>query len=486
VTTTPAGHEDIAAEQAVLLQILDQISRRQENAICLFQGGIPMIGDRERSMILNFYEKTKNTEPDKLNKIGVLALLSGQQLEAVPTIEDYLFGRLWLAVQDREDPVPIIKDVGENIRKWGPSHFMTEGSGAWGYCLPLLAAQQYKTALSFLAQAGGTEGLLEAVHLGLIFSMAGVEVSDLGEGIPSGPASGDLVTVWLSKYAQILESDPSPGLTASLQYLLRIPSQKDSQDQIAALIARHPDRVDFFAGTLDSLLSRQQSELDKFLPPNEVASILDTTADIFKEQSADFNKAQLSAKLLMLAHRYSKLTELLIQMITPTDAFDNEKIYWNEQSQSFYDAHLSRRSVVVEHLESCHKMNLAYTLKTLLELRRFFDFRRQGKFEEAFSVVAATELLPLRQDQLDANQGKFKDYHPALKAAFPTILSAAIECLYERYRRLKSESRGITVEVEAHLRELAMCARILFLFSGLINMPGTCRNSITQMRANMI
>jgi hypothetical protein len=172
--------------------------------------------------------------------------------------------------------------------------------------------------------------------------------------------------------------------------------------------------------------------------------------------------------------------------LTLTDVFDYEKKFWTEQSQSFYDIHLARRSVVVEHLEACHKMHLVSTLKTMLELRSFFDLRRQGKFEEAFSVVAATDLLPLRQDQLDAKQGRFKEFHPVLKDAFPSVLSAAVECLYERYMRLKSESRGMTVEVEAHLRELAMYARILFLFAGLINMPGTCRNNIAQMRANMV
>jgi hypothetical protein len=207
----------------------------------------------------------------------------------------------------------------------------------------------------------------------------------LGEGVSSGPASRDLVTVWLSKYAQFLESDastgldPSAGLAASLQYLLRIPTKKDSEDQIAALIARTPDRVEFLEGTLDSLLSRQHSELDKFLSPNEVASILTTAADIFKKQSADFNKAQLSAKLLMLAYRYSQLTELLIQMIAPVDALYHEKMFWDEQSQSFYDTYLGKRSMVVEHLESCQKMDLAFTLETMLELRCFFNLRRHGK-----------------------------------------------------------------------------------------------------------
>jgi hypothetical protein len=77
VSTTPAGNEDIAAEQAVLVRVLDHISRRQGNAICLFQGDAPIIGEQERSVILNSYENTKNTEPNKSHKIAVLALLSG-------------------------------------------------------------------------------------------------------------------------------------------------------------------------------------------------------------------------------------------------------------------------------------------------------------------------------------------------------------------------------------------------------------------------
>ncbi|KAG7339399.1 Nup93/Nic96 nuclear pore complex protein [Nitzschia inconspicua] len=488
LASTPAGNTDLASERHVIQHILEDFRRRQgSNGVCIFQGGIPMIGAQERSTVLNMYENAKNMEPNNTNRIAVLALLSGQQLEAVPTIEDYIFGCLWSAVQDREDPVGRIKEVGESIRKWGPSYFATDDAGAWGYCLPLLSAQQFRTALSFLAEAGGFRGLLEAVHLGIVFSMANVQIADIvNDDGSKDPTSRDLVTLLLTNYAQRLEGDPSTGLSAALQYLLRIPSEKVRHQQIAALVVRSPDQVGFLAGSIDPLYRRQNAELDKFLSPKDVDEILDAAADTFKHQSSDSNKAMRAAELYMLAQNYPKLINFLIQLISPPDSLENGKDFWNNQARIFIEQYLTNRSTVVESLERANKMDLCYALKTMLQLRQFYDLRRQGKFEEAFSVVVTTELIPLRQEQVDSKTSAFKDLHPALKEAFPSMLTATVECLYEKFRRLKSESRGVTMEVETHLREIAMYARIIFIFSSFTNMPGTCRNNISQIRAAMV
>jgi Nup93/Nic96 len=487
LSATPAGIADFAAEQPVLHRIFDKLSRFQASNICIFQSGIPFVDDQERAAVLNFYERAKNMEPNNTHKINVLALLCGQQLESVATIEDYLFGRFWLAVQDRENSVALVKEVGESIRKWGPSYFAANDAGAWGYCLPLLCAQQFRTALSFLAEAGGAMGMVEAVHLGLIFTMAGVEVSDLDESDPVGPPCRDVATVLLTKYAQMLEMTPSVGIVAPLQYLLQIPKKSDLDDQIAGMLLRSSnENITILVGTPDSLNSRQQAELDKYLPSHEVDSILEAAADIIKRQAADKNKAFLSAKLYMLANCHVKTIEFLIQLVSPPDSLDNDKPYWDMEAHNFCDAFLTNHSVVLASLERSKRMDLPQALKAMLQLRRFFDLRRQGKFEEAFSIVAATDLLPLRQEQVDAKKSGFKDLHSAVKAAMPSTVSAAVECLYERYRRLQSESRGVSVELEAHLGEIKTYARIIFVFASLTNMPRTCINDISQMRANMV
>jgi hypothetical protein len=216
-------------EQSLVQRVVGNLAQLQRNASCVWETGNPMISRQETAAMEDLYEKARNLEPDNTFKIGVLALLSGNQLASSDTIEDYLFGRLSLALQS-DNPPPAIESIGASIRKYGPGHFGGPENGGWGYALPLLATQQFKTALTFLAEAGGPTGLLQATHLGLVLSMGRVALEDLGR--PSSSSAGDLATALLVKYATTLEQDPSLGVGAALEYLLRIPSKERSLKEV--------------------------------------------------------------------------------------------------------------------------------------------------------------------------------------------------------------------------------------------------------------
>lgn len=190
--------------------------------------GNPVASQQGRAAMVDFYEKTSNVEPKNRYKIEVLALLSGQKPASGDTIEDYLFGRLWLALQGENPPAEIEK-IGASIRKYGPEHFGgSEENGGWGFVLPLLASQQFKTALTYLATAGGPTGLLQAAHLGLILSMGGIPLDDLGQ--PS--SSIDLANELLVQYAATIEQDSSLGVAGALEYLIRITSKEQSLKEV--------------------------------------------------------------------------------------------------------------------------------------------------------------------------------------------------------------------------------------------------------------
>mmetsp|Transcript_18969 Transcript_18969/g.21437 ORF Transcript_18969/g.21437 Transcript_18969/m.21437 type:complete len:871 (+) Transcript_18969:38-2650(+) len=475
------------SEQPIVSHILNQLSQRQGAAYCMFEVGSPMISSGDRFDILNLYEKSKNLETNSTHKLGVLALLCGQRLESFSTVEDYLFGCLWLALLDKEDPVRQIETIGASIRKYGPSHFAADGSGEWGYVLPLIASQQFETALSYLAEAGGPTGLMQAVHLGIVFILAQVNVADLGNSSSSsrGSSSKDVVNTLLVNYATFSEREPSARVLASLAYLIKISNHEEMNYQIANLIYR--SQSEELTGVLDSVGNRIHAILDDILPSrDEVSTILVAAADLFKKEASDRTKAQFSAKLYMLGYRHTKLVQLLNESISPVNISDENKIFWTQQSKLFFDSYLSKRSSVVESIEREGKLNLIDTNQILIELRSFFDRYRQRQFLEAFEVVKNTGLLPLTQEDLNEKTSKFRDLDPILKEQFPTVLSAGVECLCEMFQRLKSESRGIPPAVGARLNELHFLARYLFLFAGLINMPSTCKNDIARMRANMI
>lgn len=481
LNATPAGREEFS-EQPILSAVIRELSHRQGTASCMFEVGSPMIGSEYRSTISNMYERTKNLEPNNTHKLSVLALLCGNQLESFSSVEDYLFGCLWVALMDRENPVEQIQQIGASVQKYGSSHFAADGAGEWNYVLPLIASQQFETALEYLAGEGGTTGLMQAAHLGIVFTLAQVDVSDLG-----GSAPRDIVTALLVNYAAITEREPSARVLAALQYLLQISNADESSYQIAHLIYRSsPDQIEILAGVLDAVGNRKQGELDKQLPTDKVSLILETAAELFKKQASDRSKADWSAKLFMLAYSHSKLVQLLNEQLSPVNVVDESKTYWMEQSELFYNAYLAKRTNVLDSIEREGKMSLIETNRCLLELRSFFDIYRQRKFEEAFARVSQTGLLPLSQDELNAKSSKFRDLDPILKAEFPSVLTAAFECICEIFHRLKSESRGRPSAALDRLKELQFLARYLFCYAGLINMPGSCKSDISRMKANMI
>jgi len=477
---TPAGGREEFLEPPVINRVINLLSQRQGNVYCMFEAGTPMIASEDRLAIFNIYEKTKNLEPNNTHKLGVLALLCGQQLESFSTVEDYLFGCLWLAVVDKEDPVGQIKVVGDSVRKYGPSHFVADGSGEWGYVLPLLASQQFETALSYLAEAGGPTGLLQAVHLGIVFELAGVDITDLNNALtPSVLSSKNVVTALLVEFSSLSER-----AIDSLQYVLKIPFHEDRKKQIANLIYRSPaDQMETLVGVLDAVGNRKCAILDEVLPENDVNTILVAAAELFKTQSSDLTA---SAKLYMLGYRHSKIIELLNENISPVHIFNDQTMYWKNQSDLFYQSYLSKRSTVIDSIEREGKLKLINTNRILIELRSFFDKYREKQFSDAFDILRNTGLLPSTQEKLNEMTSKYRDLDRVLKDQFPTVLSAGVECSCEIFLNLKSKSHGMSSAVDQRLRELQFSARILFIFAGLTNMPSTCKNDIVRMRANMI
>jgi Nup93/Nic96 len=457
----------------------------------MFEVGVPMVTAQDLDTVLNLYAKAKNMDGANHFKIGVLALLCGQLLSSFSTIEDYLFGRLWVALQDRENPVLEITEIGSSIRKYGPEYFGADENGGWAYALPLIASQQFNTALAYLAGAGGPSGLLQAVHLGLVFSLTGLEVTDLDRALTTGSPmkrslSEDFVTALLVNYAGLLEREPSAGVLVALQYLLKIPSKEKSMREVAALVFRSPDQMQVLAGSLNEAGERRNAELDKLLQAEDVSVVLGMAADMFKGLASIRSKAELSASLYMRAYLHAKLLQFLNQLMSPADVADADKDHWATQSQWFYNCFLAKTTLVLESVQRGGHMDLVATNQTLIEFRAFFNQVRLGRFEEAFDMISRTERLPLSSDALDTKISEFKDLDPILKDAFPAVLRSTVECLFEMHRRLKSESRRMSPTVEARLKDLQTTAKIMYLFASFTNMPATCRDDIRGLKARMI
>jgi hypothetical protein len=95
-------------------------------------------------------------------------------------------------------------------------------SGGWAYALPLLASQQYETALAYLAEAGGGLGLLQATHVGIAMDAAGLSLGDFasGEGQSCDSSSSSRETILPILVASYSASLQELDAGAALKYLV--------------------------------------------------------------------------------------------------------------------------------------------------------------------------------------------------------------------------------------------------------------------------
>ena len=182
-----------------------------------------VIGDLYEGVKTRFASLSQTEQPLVAYQAACLAMLSGSEsiseasvLESsglVKTVEDYLYASLWHALHLAEDvsssevslkhTCKAVARLGSLVKEWGPSYFeldeeteetatsavaiMSQGkvasnriprSGGWAYALPLLACQQFGTALAYLAEVGGGLGLMQATHAGIVMDAVGINMLD--------------------------------------------------------------------------------------------------------------------------------------------------------------------------------------------------------------------------------------------------------------------------------------------------------------------
>ena len=329
-----ANHDNEAtAMNESVRHVIYQLCQRQGGASCIWEMGPPVLSGQDRQILGDLYDQAAQQQQDQgsntdaIYRRGTLALLSG--IRDLPsdgaavgfsTIEDYLYGNLWKAVQD-PNPMEQIHKLGDLIRNYGPEYFCDDDSSGWSYTLPLMAAQQFQTSLSYLGDAGGAMGLLHATHLALVMSVAGIDVVDVGRS----PSSECIVTALLVAYATKLQIEPSAGVMAALEYLLWIPKADRKRQELAALIVRS-QTSEALVGVLSQDGVRQNSALDNMLPSRqEVSVVIAQAAELLRKDTLDKSRGEAAARLYMLAGKYSSVVSLLNELMSPPNNQDEIK-----------------------------------------------------------------------------------------------------------------------------------------------------------------
>ena len=232
--------------------VVDSSVRRVVSALCEAQGSLsciwdapapPAVSASDRQAVAALYDRSKHQDSPDPFQVACLALLSVKESEpllsspVVKTTEDYMFGGLWYALQ-QSYPREAIVEMGKNIQELGPTSFPTESE--WGYALPLLAAQQYRAALTHVAKTN----LLQATHAAMVLDAAGDVLNDVGSAVVALDAASVvlndvgnaaaaqttcLLTKFLIDYANKLQQKDA---FAAIEYLVRIPNVKRAQSEV--------------------------------------------------------------------------------------------------------------------------------------------------------------------------------------------------------------------------------------------------------------
>eukprot|EP00986_Skeletonema_menzelii_P009664 scaffold4427_cov142-Skeletonema_menzelii.AAC.9 len=504
---------------------------------------------QSRRQVGELYERTKthmstssggaNVELFVPYRAACLALLSGAEsisevavLESsglVKTVEDYLYASLWHALHladtsssiggegGLENVSKAVARLGKLVNEWGPSYFEQQDdfgdvsassavaaaagvasaaqrlpvSGGWAYTLPLLASQQYATALAYLAEAGGGLGLLQATHVCVVMDAAGLLVSDYSDA--SNAPSQALVPMLVASFSASLQ-----GLDAeaALKYLVLLSGKgKFVKEQVQRLLLE-TRQFETLAGKLASDGSRSNAALDAHFSKSNISSILADGANV----AIQSGKPADAAELLVLSGHFGALftlmnRELAAYLVASTqEEFDKRQFWFNAASQ-FHAIHLVHGKTYVQNaLESEGRISLGNTFQLLMNLVVFFDRCREKQWEGAWLLMNNLNLLPKDDSEMTVKVEAFFQLDNCVKQIFHHVVLAAMEALCHLFRSLRQEGAGISIQqqntIDQRLDELRTLARLLVTFSRLLNLPGLGDGDtyvrIAQLEKNMM
>lgn len=458
-----------------LRHIVSSLAQLQGSSSCLWDGALARMNPNSA---LDYHSRSNDPYEEACwTLLSLSEMLTGT---VVTTIEDYIFAKLWYAIQ-QPNVIELLKETGNAIVELGPKYFEETGeSCGWAYAWPLLLTQQYRASLTHLAKVGGPLGLLQATHLGITMT----DVQDLGNVVSGKETFLAHLLVELSQQLQIADA------STALEYLIRIPNPDQKQREVVRLILE-TRQFETLAGHIssDGIRQKGDSALSHHFTEFEISDILEDAALLAKSKK----NPRDALELLNLAERYVTLLELLNQELVAQvnkDFNSDERQSWKDTAQQFQLWHLSgRRTYVMDVLTKHHKTSLVQTLLMILKLFDFFDALTMQNFHGAWDIVESFDLLPTSMADIQAKETKFRSLDPILNEIFPDLFLGAMKALYHQHEILKhSGIMTITGTVAQRLLELRNKSSALISFTGRLSLKNAREqlSLMTRMEAAMV
>ncbi len=401
-------------------------------------------------------------------------------------VEDYLWLQLSIARIDDDSSLPNtlssyelpLRNLQQQMRNFGPSHFDPRGDQAVFYAHILLLTGQFSEAITYLDRV--TDSSAEAVHIAFVLYYYGMlREDDIGEedddhrndALSHQCLQVDYPSVLWQYVMQFAATDP----TCAVVYLFTVRDSAKRNELLTKLLLE-TRQLKILVGAVglsepDPALAGVKSVFEEMWPLAGREGVtsggwlgIAEQAAAMAEEKGDTDTAIC---LFNVCRKHGKVALLLINRLSAeltsrgapirTRVETDARAFVKRLSSSLLD---TRQDGL---LEACMP-----TLELMLQLYSFFEHVWTKEYHRAWTIMEEMGLLPMNAEQLVM---KTRDLRPGsmwrdkLSERIPDVVLAAMECIVEMYgeAQRKRENRSI--------RDMKEKAKVLINFSAM--MPGS-------------
>lgn len=402
------------------------------------------------------------------------------------SIEDYLWLRLSVARSEGDHELPeslstyslSLRDIGDEIRKFGPAHFNTHGDSPTFYALVLILTGQFAEAITYLEEKA--RATTEATHIAFVLYHYGM-IRDGG----SSPTNRGNATAAISRkefivdYARVVWryashlSRSDAGIAALYIFTIRDMLMRKELVKKLLLESKGFDLL-LGRGSNGGVLSElwNKEELDGDLGLDGWKTVVVEAA----EEAERKGERDCALKLYEIGGVMQKMAEMHMNRVgaevSCRGSSKRERVL--QEARAF----LHKPGVSVGMGTSGVSEKVMGSLRVLLDMAEFFDLRWNERLQEALKVLERMRLLPKDDGEvmnkvmeLGFSSAVWSD---AVIERVPEVIVVGMEVLAGVYGK-----RGEAGEIEERKR-LRGWAR------SIVNLSGMMRNLSADMSARLV
>lgn len=394
------------------------------------------------------------------------------------SIEDYLWLRLSIARLEGDDPLPAslstydlsVKEIGEEVRNFGPGHFNANGDTPMFYALVLVLSGEFKEAIEYLSEKG--RALTEAVHISYIMYHYGMTRDGSNDGTLDEMDSSDgffnvdyASLMW--EYASRLCKNDS---AAAVLYIFSLRDHMLRRELLKKLLVEFQaiDSVigrNGHDGVLSMLWKREEGNGD--LEREGWRTIVVEAA----EEAEKRGEREKALKLYGIGGLTSKIAEIHLKRLSGEVSFRGSP----KRERIIRDAN-QFLSTCEDNCAGSVSDKVLNSLRALITMGSFFDLRWAEKYEEAVGVLEKMPIVPKNEGEVVSKVSELgfgsRVWSNEIVEKVPELIVGAMEVLTALYNKKSTSSLE-----RAKLRQWAR---------NLVNLCGMMRNLSADMSARLV